>query len=256
MVKRTLGIIVVILVSAVICSAQSVVYLPQYVDGTPGGGGFWGSIIAVSNAAAPGTPISNGTVTVNRDDGTPLTVAFVDENGAPTTNAFQLAGGQTKIFLSPTLAGNGLPPFNVGFATVSSDLPVTAGLVFVEGDGTNGTTSQAGVAGVTPLTKQAAVAVRNPTLNTGVAIAYAGPGTTTITFQLLDKSGTLLVPAVTRTLNTNNHTAFFISELFPTAPASITGTLRMISTQGIVAMALLITQPKGLLASTPTFPVQ
>jgi hypothetical protein len=185
-----------------------------------------------------------------------LNVAFVDENGAATTNAFQLAGGQTKIFLSPTLAGNGLPPFNVGFATVSSDLAVTTGLVFVEGDSTNGTTSQAGVPGVTPLTKQAAVAVKNATLNTGVAIAYPGAGTATVTFQLLDKSGTLLVPAVTRTLNTNNHTAFFISELFPSAPASVTGMLRMISDKPIVALALLITQPKGLLASTPTFPVQ
>jgi hypothetical protein len=228
--------------------------MPQWVDGSPDGNGFWGSIVAVSNPAAPGTPPVSGNVSVNITDGSVLNVTFVDENGAPAGNTFQLAGGQTKLFLSPTLAAFGLPPFNVGYATVTASGNVTAGLVFVEGDAT-GVTSQAGVQAVSPLTKQATVAVKSFQENTGVAIAYPGTGTATITFQLVDKSGNEIVPQVTKTLAANAHTSFFITELFTNAPLSVTGTLRLVSDKPIVAMALLIT-PKGLLASIPMFQVQ
>jgi hypothetical protein len=253
MFTRILSTIVAILVSAVICSAQSVVYFPQFVDGVLGGG-FWASVIAVTNAAAVGTPAASGTVTVTKPDGTPLNVTFFDENGAATTNTFQLAGGQTKVFQSQTFSGNP-PPFNNGFATVTSNLPVTAGLVFFQGN-SSGIISQAGVPGTTPLTKQATVAVKDNAENTGVAVAYPGTGTATVTFQLLDKSGTLIVPQVTRTLGANNQNAFFISDLFPNAPATITGTMRITSSQPIVAVALLILQPQGLLATIPIFPFQ
>jgi hypothetical protein len=255
MLKRTLTTIGLIIISAVICSAQSAVYFPQFVDGTPDGFGFWGSVIAVTNAAAPGTPVANGTISVNKDDGTLVNMTFADENLVTTPSTFQLAGGQTKLFFSPMLRGTGLLPYTTGFATVSSDLPVTAGLVFIEGDLSNGVTSQAGVQGVTPIMRQATVAVRNITENTGIAVAYPGSGTANVTFQLLDKSGTLLVPQVTRGIAGNNHSAFFITDLFPNLPSSVAGTLRITSDKPIVTTALLIT-PKGQLATIPTFPLQ
>jgi hypothetical protein len=109
---------------------------------------------------------------------------------------------------------------------------------------------------VTPLTRQAAVAVRNSGENTGVAVAYPGTGTANITYQLLDKSGALIVPAVTKALGANNQTAFYITDLFPSVPAQVAGTLRIVSDQPIVAVALLIAQPQGLLSTIPVFPVQ
>jgi hypothetical protein len=229
-------------------------YFGQFLDGSPGQG-FWGSAIAVSNPAAAGTATASGNITVTKFDGTPLNITFVDDTLAPTTSTFQLAGGQTKIFYSPTLGGN-LQPFINGFATVTSNVPVSAGLVFIEGSSTFSVISQAGVPGVTPLTRQATVAIKNTGENTGVAVAYPGTGTANITYQLLDKSGALIVPAVTKTLGANNQTAFYITDLFPSAPAQIAGTLRITSDQPIVAVALLIALPQGLLSTIPIFPVQ
>ena len=100
------------------------------------------------------------------------------------------------------------------------------------------------------------MAVRDNSTDTGVAIAYPNTGTATVTFQLLDKSGALIVPPVTKTFAAFNQTALLISELFPNAPAKFTGTMRMISDQPIVAVALLIQQPQGLLATIPVFPVE
>jgi hypothetical protein len=252
--KHIVWSLVLVVLVASLCSAQSVLYFPQFVDGSPGQG-FWGSAIAVSNPAAAGTAAASGTITVTKFDGTPLNITFADDSLAPTTNTFQLAGGQTKIFYSPTLSGN-LQPFVNGFATVTSNLPVAAGLVFIEGSASFSVISQAGVPGVTPLTRQAAVAVRNSGENTGVAVAYPGTGTANITYQLLDKSGALIVPAVTKALGANNQTAFYITDLFPSVPAQVAGTLRIVSDQPIVAVALLIAQPQGLLSTIPVFPVQ
>jgi hypothetical protein len=251
--KHIVWSLVLVVFAASLCSAQSVLYFPQFVDGSPGQG-FWGSAIAVSNPAAAGTAAASGTITVTKSDGTPLNITFADDSLAPTTNTFQLAGGQTKIFYSPTLSGN-LQPFVNGFVTVTSTLPVSAGLVFLEGNASFSVISQAGVPGVTPLKTQATVAIKNTAENTGVAVAYPGTGTANITYQLLDKSGALIVPAVTKALAANNQTAFFISDLFPSAPASVFGTLRINSDQPVVAVALLIT-PQNLLSTIPLFPVQ
>jgi hypothetical protein len=257
MLTKIFSAIVAILVSAVICSAQSVLYFPQFVDGGSLGSGFWGSIIAVSNPAAVGSAAVNGTVTLTKPDGTTLNLQFYDENGAPIPNTFALGGGQTKLFQSPILAGQ-LLPFNNGFATVSSSGPVAGGLVFLEGNSNGAVISTAGVPGTTPLTKQATVAVRDNTSNTGVAIANPGNGPATVTFQLLDKSGQLIVPAVVKNLAANNQTALFISELFPgpNTPTTIRGTMRITSDLPVAVVALLIVQPGDLLSTIPVFPVQ
>jgi hypothetical protein len=252
--KRIVWSLVLVVLAASLCSAQSVLYFPQFLDGSPGQG-FWGSAISVSNPAAAGTAPASGTITVTKFDGTPLNMTFVDDNMVPTPSTFQLAGGQTKIFYSPTLGGN-VQPFVNGFATVTSNVAVAAGLVFIEGSSSFTAISQAGVPGVTPLTRLATVAIRNTAENTGVAVAYPGNGTANVTYQLLDKSGALIVPAVTKPLGANNQTAFYITDIFPSVPAQIAGTLRITSDQPIVAVALLIALPQGLLSTIPVFPVQ
>jgi hypothetical protein len=86
--------------------------------------------------------------------------------------------------------------------------------------------------------RQATVVVKDNNSSTGVAVANPG-GTATLTFQLLDKSGIVLAPQVTRTLAANNHTAFFVSDLFPSVTSKIFGTMRIISDVPIVSTALL-----------------
>jgi hypothetical protein len=138
---------------------------------------------------------------------------------------------------------------------VTSNLPIIAGLVFFEGN-SSAQISQAGVQAATPLTRQAILAVRFPQQNTGVAVAYPGTDTANITFQLVDKSGAPIVPQVTKQLAANNQSAFFISDLFPNAPAIIFGTMRIISDKPIVSTALLVAEPQGLLATVPIIPLQ
>jgi hypothetical protein len=238
-----------------VCSAQSVLYFPQFVDG-PLGGDFWATAIAITNPAALGTAAATGTITLTQDNGTPLNVQFFDENHAPISNTFQLAGGQTKLFDSPVLNGSsiGSLPFSLGFATVTSNLPVIGGLVFYEGGPDGGLIGEAGVLSATPLPRQATIAVKDNNTNTAVAIANPGSGTATLTFQLLDKSGAAIAQQVTRTLAANNHTAFFVSELFPSVTSKIYGTMRITSDVPIISTALLFSLSS--FSTLPLFPFQ
>jgi hypothetical protein len=189
-----------------------------------------------------------------------MNIPLIDVTGASGGNPFQISGGQTKVLGSPSNF-QPLTPLNVGFATVTSSLPVTAGLIFIEyGAGGGNPISEAWVPSATPLTRQAILAFRvsNPPpgtygLDTGVAIANAGTGTATITFQLLDNIGTV-VGSVTRTLIANNHTAFFISELFPNAPPQVFGTMRITSDNPIVTIALSFSGA-GPFATLPVTPL-
>jgi hypothetical protein len=234
-----------VLFIAGIGSAQTTLYFPQFVDGAqnPQGGVSWGTAIAITNAAALGTPAASGTITLTKDGGTPMNITLFDENNAPAGNTFQLAGGQTKFFVSPQLNGDNIQPFNSGFATVTSNLPVTGGLIFFEGN-SEGTFATAAVPASAALTRQATLVVVdhpnsvNNANNTGVAVANPGTSTANITFQLLDKSGNSIAPQVTRTVAANNHTAFFVTDLFPNAPVPIFGTLRIISDIPIATTAL------------------
>ena len=237
-----------------ICPAQSVLYFPQFVDGVQGTV-FWGSAIAITNPAAVGTPVASATIILTQDNGSPLNVPLFDENHVSVGNTFQLAGGQTKFFNSPVLNGGVGPgqPFSSGFVTVTSNLPITGGLVFYEGGENGAVIGEAGVLSAPPLMRQATLVVKDNNSNTGVAVASPG-GTANLTFQLLDRSGAELAPQVTRALPANNHTAFFVSDLFPSVTSKIYGTMRIISDVPIVSTALLFSL--GSFATLPSSPVQ
>ena len=251
--RNVLWSLVFVLFAASICSAQSVSYLPQFVVGTQAGGISWSTVIAVTNPAGLGTPPASGTITLTNDDGTPLNWSFADENFHPVGSTFQLAGGQTAFFLSPVFIGDG-PLLISGFATVTSNLPVTSSAVLSE-SGPHGAIGEAGVPAATPLTSQATVIVKTDQENTGIAVANPGTGAVMLTFQLLDNSGTPIASQVTRTLAANNHTSFFVTDLFPSAPSKVFGTLRIMSSQPIVSTALFF-RADGTFATVPTFPLQ
>ena len=240
-IRNILWSLVCALFAAGICSAQTVLYLPQFVDGAqPASDVGWMTVIAVTNPAFYGTNTASGTITLTNPDGTPMNITLADENGNHG-NTFQLAGAQTKFFFSPS--GDGPQPFKMGYATLTSNLPVSAGSVFMELDVQKGTViATAGVPASTPLTRAAIIAVgdKHDSTKTGLAMANPGRTTATLLFQLLDKSGAPIIPGgVTRTLPAGNQRAFFISDLFPNAPADYLGTLRVLSDQGIVSTALL-----------------
>jgi len=234
--KRIPLILTWILAAAALSSAQTTFYFPQIADGQQSGGG-WQTVIAITNAAAAGTQAASGTVSFTQDNGTAFNIAFVDDHNQPVgsgnTIPFQVAGGQTR-FYSSTAAGS----LAVGFATVTSDLPVTGGAVFQEFSSSGSDIAQAGVGAATPLARQASFVIRESHADTAFAIANPSTSAATITFQLLDKNGVAAFPSASMTLPGLNHTAKFIGELFPNAPATFFGTMQVISQTPLVSTTL------------------
>jgi hypothetical protein len=265
LIKNIISGFVFIFFTAGICSAQTTLYFPQFADGRDAGAtSAWGTLIFVTNLATAGTPAANVTIAVTQDNGTTMNITLSDAINGGIANSFQLAGGQTKLVASPS-NDHPLTPLNNGFVTVTSSLPVSAGLVFVEyiclaNDGCGDPISQAGVPAATPLTLQGTGVVRVSNVQgavgtePAVAVANPGTGTATIAFQLVDNNGTTIGSPVTRTLAAKNHTAFFVSQLFPSIPSGyFIGTLRMTSDIPIVTTAL--TFAGSLFATIPVFPL-
>jgi hypothetical protein len=228
-------------------SAQSVLYLPQIADGQAGAA-VWTTSIEITNPVSTG--VATGTITFTQDNGEAFNVRFTDQQGhlvgGGNTISFQLATGQTNFF-SSTAAG----PLTVGFATVTSNLPVAVGAVFVETSITTRTNiAQAGVAAATPLARQAIFATVTRTVDTGVAIANPNTTTANITLQLVDTNGVVAFPASNMTLPPNNHTAKFVSQLFPAAAPSFYGTLQIISQTPLVTTPLFF-QSDGTFTTVP-----
>jgi hypothetical protein len=248
LIRNILWSLVFVFSAAGICSAQTILYFPQFVDGSQGAI-YWGTIIEITNPTNPGSAPAFGSISLRTDSGSIMDITFTDETGQPTDNTFQLAGGQTKFFFSPKVTSSSVVPYNVGYATVTSNLVVTGNLIFLEGNA-NGPFALAGVPASAPLNRQVIIA----TANAGFAVANISGATSNLTFQFLDKSGALIAPAVTRSLMPNAHTAFFVSQLFPSAPATAVGTMRITSDQGVIATALLF-QNAGAFGTIPVFPL-
>jgi hypothetical protein len=245
--KNILWGLVFVFCAAGVSSAQTLLYFPQFVDGSQGNI-YWGTIIEVTNPTSPGSPVVIGSISLNRETGAVMDLTFTDENGQPTDNTFQLAGGQTKFFFSPKVTSTGVVPYNVGYATVTANLPILGNLIFLEGNA-SGPFALAGVPASASLNRQVIFA----NANTGIALLNAGTLTANLTLQYLDKSGAQ-IGQVTRTLTANNHTSFFISQLFPNAPSTAVGTLRITSDQAVVATALLFNG--AAFGTIPVLPLQ
>ena len=262
--KNILWSLVFFLFTAGICSAQTVLYFPQFVDGTQDRNSVvWATVLGVTNPAAPSTPAATGTITLTKDNGAPMNVTLFDINTGAIGNTFQLAGGQTKVFASASVVDiMGPQPLNTGFATVTSNLPV-AGFLFFQDYGPYGTNpktgqliAEAAVLSATPLMRQETGVVQYAPQGTSTAIAVANPGTATanITFQLLDNNGNQIGSPVMRALAPNNHTAFFVPDLFPNVPPTLFGgSLRITSDTPLVSTGLFF--QGNLFASLPIIPL-
>jgi hypothetical protein len=252
-------------VFAVVGSAQSVLYFPQIADGVVGpqapGGGQWLTAIVLTNTS---TASATGSITFTQDNGTAFNVPFVDLiSGAPVNSGntlnFQLGPGQTNFYQS-----TGKQPITVGFATITSNIPVTATVNFTEGSWvpvtqSPSTGSYANIG--TGNAPAAGAALRQGTYaieagNVDVGVAFANPNSTgaSVTFRFVANNGNQPFSAVSVNLGPNNHTAKFISQLFPSAVGSL-GTLQVISTQPLAMTALFFNTQSGLFTTLPVFPL-
>src|SRR5688572_21396031 len=116
--KRALLLASLILATAFPSFAQTTFYYPQVADGVLGGI-VWRTTIFITNPAASGTGLATGSITFTKSDGTTFNLSFVNESGQPmgsgNTIGFQIAGGQTRKFIS-----TGGQAYQGGYATVTS----------------------------------------------------------------------------------------------------------------------------------------
>jgi hypothetical protein len=264
--KRILSVVVCSLVTAAICTAQSTtLYFPQIAEGVQTNGIQWGMIIAVTN---PDTVVQGFLLSVMKDNGTPWTInwqqngCFQEEGNQPSI-VCDLGPGHTALLISPGESGHSTTSLQTGFAILTTNPPVSATAIFSE-SGPSGRIAQAGVLSATPSTRQEIIAlapdpsgpnVLYPPNTATSALAVANPSRTNsanITFQLLDANGGAAPAPVTRTLAANNHTAFFVNQLFPNT--TIAGTIRILSDVPIVATGLLF-QSNGQFETFPVFPL-
>ena len=256
LIRKMLWSLFFVLSAAGVCPAQMISYFPQFVDGTdPTAGGIsWGTIIQISNPTTVTSSIVSGSITLKTNSGADMNITLTDENGQPTDNNFMLGAGQTKFFYSPRLTSSGAVPYSVGYAILTSNLQIAANLIFIEGNA-NGPIALAGVPATNSALNRAVIFAN---ANTGVAVANPFNVNLTLTFQYVDKSGAPIAstPAqgVTRAINPNGHLAFFVSELFPSAPSTAVGTVRILSTNSFVATAL--TFQNAAFGTVPVFPFQ
>jgi hypothetical protein len=99
--KSILGSVAFILFAFCICQAQSVLYFPQFVDGSEGDGVFWVTVIAITNPAGPGTPESFVTIALTQETGAPMKIELWDEGVDPAANPTGSLGAKRVSLFHP-----------------------------------------------------------------------------------------------------------------------------------------------------------
>jgi hypothetical protein len=221
------------LIGGIACSAsaQTTFYFPQIADG-----GAFSTTIFITNPSSSPTP-ANVTITLTASNGLPMSnVTLVDNLGAAHTGtvSLQLPGGRSQRLVSTAAS----PTTLVGFATVTSDLPVTGSAVFSQFNASV-LLGEAGVGASPAGTSQAIFVDETPPFTT--ALAYANPSETAaanVNFNLLDSSGAT-VQSTARVLMPRNHSSLFVNQLFTGAPVvNHVGTMQVLSDQPLAIVSL------------------
>jgi sugar lactone lactonase YvrE len=126
----------------------------------------------------------------------------------------------------------------VGYAVVTllQGSAAPAGSAIFQFTSNNRVVSEAGVAAVAPTT-DARVFVDNRATRTGIAIASPDNPQTTVTFDLMGRSGDL-IQRTTRVLPPRGHLPIFVDELFPDAPSNFTGLMEISSPVPVAPVTL------------------
>lgn len=245
--KRALLAIGLVAIFSATASAQSFTYYYPHVTTGTFPGGSWRTTIFITNSSQSGTP-ATGTIAFTQSDGAPLNIAFTDENNNPVGSGnligFTLNAGETRKYVS--VATN---PQVTGFATVVANAAVMGTAMFTQYDGFGRMVGEAGVPAAIPLGRQAVFVDTLNGFKTGVAIANPNNSPLHITFELLNSAGQMIT-TTTRDLQANQHTAFFIHELFPEAPPMM-GRLQFYCLNPMASLALRFDPSFALFTTMP-----
>jgi hypothetical protein len=196
--------------------------------------------------------VANVSITFTKSSGAAFNLSFIDSNGAPagggSTLGFQVAGGQTRKFVS---LGAGAVT-DTGFAVVTSNQPVTGTAIFSQFAGAR-LLSEAGVPASQAFARQAIFVDTQLGFRTGMAMANPNSGAANLSLQLINTEG-VQVDTTTRTLQPSNHIPIFVHELFPNA-AAMAGTLQVTSNVVIPAVALRFSPDFSVFTTLPPFSI-
>ena len=188
------------------------------------------------------------TVTFTKSSGAAFNLSFKDSSGTPvgggSTLGFQVAGGQTRKFVS-TGAGAAT---DVGFGTITSNVPVNGTAVFSQFAGAR-LLSEAGVPAAQAMARQSIFVDTQLGFFTGVAVANPGTGPADLSLNLINTEG-VQVNTTTRTLQPSNHLPFFVHELFPGAGAMV-GSLQITSATAVPAIGLRFSPDFSVFTTLP-----
>ncbi|HEY2933611.1 MAG TPA: carboxypeptidase-like regulatory domain-containing protein [Acidobacteriota bacterium] len=201
--------------------------LPQVANGQFSGGIFKTTFIAFNS----GSIAANVTISLSRDDGSPLTVT-ITEFGTASSFTFTLGPGESRL-----LQTDGSGGLAVGAAKVISDKAIGVSAIFTLFKLDGSFLTEAGVGGVVPQIENIIPVDTTGNFNTGMALFNPAAAAATITLRLLDTSGQERARVVIL-LGANSHSAKFVAgELFPSI-ANLRGTLVVSSTAPIAVLTL------------------
>lgn len=128
------------------------------------------------------------------------------------------------------------PAVGYAIATVEQGNTAPAGSAIFQFKSNDRVITESGVAAAASTTR-ARIFVDNTRARTGLAIASADNPQTTVTFDLIERSGDSL-QQTTRILPSRGHLSIFVDELFPDLPANFSGLLEITSPLPLAATTL------------------
>ncbi len=232
--------------------AQTTFYFPQIADG-----GVFTTTIFIANPSSSATP-ANVTITFNDfadGDGNTIVPVFVDNFGQQFTGSIslQLAGGKSRRLVSTAASA----AIGVGFATVTSDIPVTGSAIFSLFAGPPASSPLVAEAGVNPSSTGTSQSIFVDESGFRTALAYANPSltqTASVNLNLLNTEG-VSVLTTARMLPPANHVSSFVFELFESNPLTSghVGTMQVSTDIPVTLMSLRFTDTFSIFTSVPPF---
>jgi hypothetical protein len=169
-------------------------------------------------------------VSVTNDSGAPLPVTVPDYGTKSTFNLPVIPAGGS-VFLQT----DGTNALVSGAATITSDVPIGAAVIFSVFDTKGNFTTEAGL-GASPVENTVTVPAANCS-NTGVALFNTGTSTAWVSVILLDEDGCDLRASILLSIPARGHYAGFVSGIFK-GLSDFKGSVIFAATQPLAAVTL------------------
>ena len=216
-------ILCMVLTGLSVVYAQNTYYFPQVANGSFVDGSFKTTLVLDNS----GNTTVNITVQLTSDAGDSFSIFPGLESGS-----FMLGPGSARTFQS-----DGTGPLVQGAATITSNAPLGATVIFSQFDTSGRLQTEAGVTSAPTMQNFTIPVDLSNRYNTGVAFFKPGAGRANIKLDIYDEGGAQK-GHTTIPLGGTRHTAKFVPDLFPALGDFGRGSLVVSSDAGVAAVAL------------------